>query len=125
MKALTIKQPYASLIVNGYKRVEFRTWKTNYRGKILIHAGLSSDKESLNNFESYNLEYVKGAIIGEADIVDCVLIDDKLDKKLREENFLVYGKNHVGQYAWMLDNMIKYKDPIYKKGKLGLWNCEE
>ena len=38
-KALTIKQPYASLIVEGIKDIENRTWKTNYRGRILIHAG--------------------------------------------------------------------------------------
>lgn len=124
MKALTIKQPYAALIINGYKKIEFRSWKTNYRGKILIHAGLSVDKESLNNFKKYNLEYVKGAVIGKADIADCILIDEKLDKKLREENPLIYRKNHVGQYAWLLDNIIKYKNPIYKKGKLGLWKCD-
>ncbi len=33
MKGLTIKEPWASLIVNGYKKYEFRSWKTNYRGE--------------------------------------------------------------------------------------------
>ena len=37
MKALTIKEPWATLIIEGYKEYEFRSWKTNYRGKILIH----------------------------------------------------------------------------------------
>ena len=41
MKVLTIKQPYASMIVNNYKKYEFRSWKTKYRGKLLIHAGAS------------------------------------------------------------------------------------
>ena len=48
MKVLTIKQPWASLIMLGYKRFEFRSWKTNYRGKLLIHAGQGIDKEKLN-----------------------------------------------------------------------------
>ena len=39
MKAITIKQPFASLIAAGLKEYEFRTWKTKYRGEILIHAG--------------------------------------------------------------------------------------
>lgn len=39
MKAITIKQPWATLIAKGYKEYEFRTWKTKYRGDILIHAG--------------------------------------------------------------------------------------
>ena len=42
MKALTIKEPWATLIIDGYKKYEFRSWKTNYRGKLLIHAGMSS-----------------------------------------------------------------------------------
>lgn len=45
MKALTIKEPWATLIIEGYKEYEFRSWKTNYRGKILIHAGKSIDKK--------------------------------------------------------------------------------
>ena len=41
MKVLTIKQPFASLIANGYKEYEFRTWKSSYRGELYIHAGNS------------------------------------------------------------------------------------
>ena len=82
MKALTIKQPWASLIINEYKKYEFRSWKTNYRGKILIHAGLSIEKETVNKLKDYSLEYIKGAIIGEAEIVDCILVDSKFNKEL-------------------------------------------
>ena len=48
MKTLTIKQPWASLIIDGYKKYEFRSWKTNYRGKLLIHAGASIDKNEIS-----------------------------------------------------------------------------
>ena len=50
MKCLTIKQPWASLIIDGYKKYEFRSWKTNYRGKIFIHAGKNLEKDMLNRF---------------------------------------------------------------------------
>ena len=43
MKGLTIKEPWATLITEGYKEYEFRTWKTKYRGDILIHAGKGID----------------------------------------------------------------------------------
>ena len=123
MKVLTIKQPWASLIVNGYKKYEFRSWKTNYRGKILIHAGLSLEKTMVNRFNEYNLEYVYGAIIGEAELTDCILVDQNFNNELREINPLVYAKsNHVEKYAWKLDNIKKYDNPIYIKGKLGLWS---
>lgn len=125
MKALTIKEPWATLIINGYKKYEFRSWKTNYRGKILIHAGLNIEKDMLQRFEEYNLEYSKGLIIGEVELVDCILVDEKLDKELRKTNQNVYGNNHINMYAWKLENIKKYKKPIKVKGKLGLWNYEE
>ena len=125
MKALTIKQPYASLIVNGYKEYEFRTWETNYRGKLLIHAGLTLEPPLLNKVESYNIEYTKGAIIGEVELTDCILVDETLDKKLRKLNPNIYANDHVNMYAWKLENIKKYDKPIYIKGKLGLWNYEE
>ncbi len=121
MKCLTIKQPWASLIVSGYKKYEFRSWKTKYRGKILIHAGMSLEKTYIDKVKEYNLEYIKGAIIGEAEIVDCILVDKNFDDYLKNENNIVYGKDHVGSYAWKLDNIKKYKEPIYVKGKLSLW----
>ncbi|MBQ2639926.1 MAG: ASCH domain-containing protein [Bacilli bacterium] len=123
MKTLTIKQPYASLIVNNHKKYEFRSWKTNYRGKILIHAGLSKDK-NINKFDNYNLDYIYGAIIGEAEIIDCILVDEVFNNKLCKEDKIIYGSDHIDEYAWKLENIKKYDKPIYVKGKLGLWNYD-
>ena len=64
MKGLTIKEPWASLIINGYKKYEFRSFKTNYRGKILIHAGLNLESDNALKFKDYNLNY--GFYINEA-----------------------------------------------------------
>ena len=50
MKTLTINQPFATLIVEGLKEYEFRTWKTNYRGEILIHAGKGVDKKAMKKY---------------------------------------------------------------------------
>ena len=66
MKAITIKQPFASLIAAGLKEYEFRTWKTKYRGEILIHAGKGVDKKAMKKFEHLNLEYPSGCIIAKA-----------------------------------------------------------
>ena len=125
MKVLTIKNPWAELIVKGYKEYEFRSWKTNYRGKILIHAGLNIEKDSLNKFKEYNLSYINGAIIGEAYITDCIKVDKVFDKNLRKIDNVVYGSNHESLYAWKLEKVKKYNNPIFIKGKLGLWNYEK
>lgn len=125
MKVLTIRNPWASLIVNGYKQYEFRSWKTNYRGKILIHSSANLEKNMLSRFSEYNLDYINGAIIGEAEITDCILVDNEFNKKLIEINPTVYGRsNHTETYAWKLENIKKYDKIIYIKGKLGLWNYE-
>ena len=126
MKVLTIREPWASLIINGYKMYEFRSWKTNYRGKILIHSGLNIENDMLDRFKDYNLDYVKGAIIGEADLIDCILVDKEFNNKLRKIDPIVYSKsNHTETYAWKLDNIKKYDEVVYIKGKLGLRNYDK
>lgn len=125
MKGLTIKEPWATLIIEGYKMYEFRSWKTKYRGKILIHAGATLEKDMVPRFTCYDLKYNCGYIIGEAELVDCVLVDEKFDKELKEINPIVYAKsNHVEKYAWKLENVVKYDKPILHKGQLGLWNYD-
>ena len=96
MKVLTIRNPWATLIVDGYKRYEFRGWKTNYRGRILIHSGLNIEKDMIPRFCDYNLNYINGAIIGEADLVDCILVDKKFNEELININPVVYVRsNHL------------------------------
>ena len=124
-KVLTIKEPWASLIINGYKKYEFRSWKTNYRGRVLIHAGKGKDNRVISDFDNYNLEYSNGEILGEVELVDCILVDEKFDKMLRGIDKKIYNNNHLGLYAWKLDNIEKYNKKIPIKGKLGLWNYEE
>lgn len=84
MKALSIKQPWASLIVHGFKQVENRTWSTRFRGDIWIHAGKSIDREAMADVQAGihpvtgaamlfgGIDFPTGGIIGRATIVDCV-----------------------------------------------------
>lgn len=127
MKALTIKQPFASLILEGLKEYEFRTWKTKYRGPILIHAGKGVDRKAMKKFEQYNLEYPVGAIIAKAEIEDVIYVDDEFRKMLKMKNPLVYSgvindENWEG-YAYKLKNIQK-QDPVIVNGQLGLWNFD-
>lgn len=125
MKVLTIKEPWATLIIDGYKMYEFRSWKTNYRGKILIHSGLSIENDMLSRFKDYNIHCSRGGIIGEAMLTDCVLVDEQFYKQLLEIDPVIYEKsNHSMKYGFKLENVKKYDNPIYVKGKLGLWNYD-
>lgn len=103
MKVIAIREPWASLIVNGYKKYEFRSWKTNYSGKILIHAGLTLERDNAFKFCDYNLNYSHGEIIGEAILTDCILVTKEFEDELYSINPLVYGKSeHARVYAWKL-----------------------
>ena len=128
MKAITIKQPYATLIAEGLKEYEFRTWKTKYRGEILIHAGKGVDQEAMKRFAHLNLEYPSGCIIAKATLADCVEIGDAMKSTLREKDFLVYqgiteDADWCG-YGFKLENVEK-TSPISVGGKLSLWECDK
>ncbi len=126
MKTLTIKQPFATLIAEGYKIYEFRTWKTKYRGEILIHAGKTIDKEALKRFSYLNLTYPLGKIIAKAKITDCVEIDDDMKEKLKKLDPIIYkgainkSKSAKKDYGFKLEN-IKKIEPIEAKGALSFW----
>lgn len=125
MKVLTIKQPWASLIINGYKRYEFRSWYTNYRGELLIHAGKSVDKEAMKRLEKYlDFDIPIGKIIGKVNITNCVKLDSNLKEELLNENSDIYKNSEVGSFGWQIEDVIKFDNPIEINGMLGLWNYD-
>jgi hypothetical protein len=72
MRVLTIRQPWAHLIVHGTKNIENRDWKTSYRGPVLIHAGLAVEKDGCERYKVDPARLKTGGIIGIAEIVGCV-----------------------------------------------------
>lgn len=125
MKVLTLKQPWATLVSEGIKEYEFRSWKTNYRGKVLIHAGAGIDKKEMERFKELNLKYPSKRIIAEVEIEDCLELDDKLNQKIISENNIAYGSKIRTGYAWKLKNVKKIKSNKEINGKLGLWNIDK
>ena len=127
MKVITVKQPFATLIAEGLKEYEFRTWKTKYRGDILIHAGKGIDKKAMKTYEHLNLEYPSGYIIAKVTITDCIYIDNNIRKLLKDKNSLVYygiiNDENWNGYGFKLENVEKIK-PIPMNGKLSLWNYD-
>ena len=125
MKAITIKQPFASLIAAGIKEYEFRTWNTKYRGDILIHAGKGIDSEAMKKYAHYGLEYPAGCLIAKAYLKDIIELNEDFKKTLKKENKDVYSWaiNYKEGYAFKLENIQKIK-PIIIKGQLGIWNYE-
>ncbi|MBN1989386.1 MAG: ASCH domain-containing protein [Bacteroidales bacterium] len=130
MNAITIKQPWAWLACNGIKPIENRTWKLpkKYFGqRILIHAGADKalDKMPLNSIysneqlkellflfteiELCKMTFAHGAIIGAAQITDCVTNHPS-----------VWAME--GYYHWVLEFPQLFSEPIPAKGKLSFWD---
>lgn len=181
MKALTLHQPWASLIAVGVKRIETRSWSTSYRGPLAIHAGLtycalihdddpegrlwSSGSHVLIEPKVGNEETWKhgnpfhrvplGAVVATCDLVDvvpilpddtvnpfehtpCITVDPSaLDNEAtyglltyyerdattgndrsREEPF---GDFTPGRFAWLLDNVVAFDEPVPARGRQQLW----
>ena len=126
MKVVSIKEPFASLITRGIKGIETRSWKTNYRGKILIHSSKTKQpiRENIKHLVDFDLTY--GYILCEAELTDCIYMTEEFIENLKKENYTEYlcGRYEVGRYAWVLKN-IKPIKPIEAKGQLGIWNYDK
>ena len=131
LKVLSLTDPHATLIRLGKKKIETRSFKTNYRGELYIHASSTKiPKEWKNNKELMNLikdnDLNFGYIICKCNLVDCVYMDKEfLDNIKKDKLEYLVGDYKLGRYAWILDDIEVLDRPIFAKGKLGIWNCEE
>lgn len=128
-KAISLHQPYAQLIAVGAKSYETRSWKTNYRGLIAIHAcskparwnehkRLVSSFKDLLNYK--DCEY--SAVVAIANLTDCIEMTEEFIAA-QSETELRCGDWQVGRYAWKLEN-LQILESVEAKGKQGLWNWE-
>lgn len=154
MRALTVCQPYPYLMFlpredPRWKGVENRTWRTTYRGPLLIHAGLSkryihavgrgySKSGNISDLfpqdEEYGIPLEKltlGAIIGQVDLVDCLSLKRGPHRQFNDPTALrryswLFGHRHVeGPVCWILANPRKFVEPIPFRGAQGLFNVPE
>ena len=126
MKVLTIKQPWATLIMQGDKRFEFRSWQTKYRGELLIHAGKGIDKEAMKRLSKYLPENIpSGKILGKVKLADCIKMSPEFKEMLLKENKDIYTKSSFEEkYGWQVTDVEEFKVPIEAKGHLSLWDYE-
>ena len=131
MKVLSIRQPWATLIMAGQKDIENRTWRTHERGHIAIHAcsnfnGLfNAERKKVvrlckaQGFDDLALkleslehrDYPFGAILGTAELFDCVDFND--------------SPWFTGPFGFRLRDIRPLKRPMPIKGMLGLWTLPE
>jgi hypothetical protein len=119
MKALSLKQPYAELVVSGKKTIELRKWNTNFRGEFLIHASKIPDNEAMKKFGFANLPF--GFIVGKAELID-------VKHYANESELMKDSDKHLaglgwGDFGFILNNAERI-EPISAKGKLNFWDFD-
>lgn len=116
MKVLSLKQPFAELVISGKKTIELRNWNTKFRGKFLVHASLVPDKNAMVKFGFKGLPL--GQIIGEVELIEVKKYKTQEEHKKDKDKHL--ADDSWGQYGFVLMN-AKRMLPIDAKGKLSFW----
>jgi hypothetical protein len=138
IKALSLWQPWASLIALGLKHYETRSWSTSYRGLLAIHAAKRPVKPSevegtdieaalLRKGEHYD-RLPLGAVLCIVRLTDVVPVEQVIalaatDYRVKNEE-LHYGNYAPGRYAWHMDLIRVAPEPVPARGAQGLWTWE-
>lgn len=119
MKVLSLKQPFAELILQRKKEIELRKWNTNFRGEFLIHSSKVPDEKNMKKFGFDKLPC--GFILGKANLVDVKKYDND-GEFLKDKNLHLADKSWGG-YGFILDN-VRRIEPIPAKGQLNFWEFD-
>ncbi|MGI0133981.1 MAG: ASCH domain-containing protein [Candidatus Micrarchaeaceae archaeon] len=121
MKCLSLKQPFAELLVSGRKTIELRMWNTKYRGPFLVHASGNTDMEACKSLGMDPDALPRRVVVGKATIYDVK------EYKSRDEFLADKGKHLAtdeysgSRYGFLIRDAVKFDKPIPMPGKLGLF----
>ena len=125
MLAITLWQPWATLVAIGVKTIETRSWGTSYRGPLAIHAS----KRDLAYHEMILFQDLLagvimplGKIVATCELVDVQRIDHSWAHLSHLERRL--GDFSIGRYAWFLGPVELVDPPVPARGSQGLWNWD-
>jgi hypothetical protein len=148
MKALSLKQPWAELVLQGKKKIEIRKWNTHFRGEFLLHASKIPDQDAMKKFGFYqnsekdktqirkkpnniphkNISTPKvsnlplGSIVGKAVLVE--VKNYKNEQDFQKDKSLHLATQEFGSYGFILKNVERLK-PIKCKGSLNFWEFKD
>jgi len=133
MKALTLHQPWATLVAIGAKRIETRSWSTQYRGPLLIHAAERSPASVINHepfYQALKFRVIpRGAVLAVVNLIDVIPTEDMAfvsnplnpDGQEAVETERAFGDFTRGRFAWILSAPFEFDTPIPMKGARKLW----
>ncbi len=117
MRALSLWQPWASMLVRGDKTVETRWWSTRYRGPILVCAAKRFDDENAHRDPRPQATYPLGMALGYVELYNVRYMQpgDAPHACIDYE---------PARYSWLTRNAVTLRDPFRVKGQQGLWSVD-
>jgi ASCH domain len=116
--ALSIRQPWAELILRGVKTIEIRTWSDLYRGDLYVHTGKMADGYKILDYNMADI--FRGGYVGIVELV-AILSFTPENWRLWQKKHLSDHPFHPGTYAWILRNPRRFERPLPAPGKLRLY----
>lgn len=129
LTCLSVRQPWASLLLSGEDWCENRSWMTDYRGPLWIHAAGKVETAECERWGIDPRGLMTSAVLGGVELLDIRDVDD-LDAalpalmKAHHLNRQTGPEFIVGDYCWIVGSPRQLKTPVPAKGKLGLWRLE-
>lgn len=149
MKAISLWQPWATLVAIGAKKIETRSWSTSYRGPLAIHAATWKPDDAAEDVWSYALnagfglelaefarDLPRGVVLATCELVNvdpvwrpsCRCLSVALgaveDCRLHGKHEGHFGNFAHGRFAWLLANVVPLDPPVPARGRQQLWNWE-
>lgn len=123
MKALSFRQPWAELILQGRKTMDLRTMNTHHRGLLAIHASQTVEEEACWEHELNPENLDRGGVVGVVEVVGVVPLDEAAYEAEREAH-LAGRRYKEGLYGWKLANPRRLPKMVVMAGRMGLFNVE-
>lgn len=138
MKAITLHQPWASLVAAGWKEVETRSWSTPYRGPLAIHAGKKRDRYGRELWQHVYSNIGQpafddlpfGVIVATCQLAAVFRTEHVLSREIHYrpvrgwDTETGFGNYSLGRFAWILKEIVPVDPPIPAHGWQQLWNWE-
>jgi hypothetical protein len=148
MRALSLSQPWATLVAIGAKKFETRSWPTTYRGPLAIHAakGWTAEDRGLLLVEPFcsaldqardlwGQSTPRGVIVAVCELTGCFATSREGSPWIEypfaglrlppEEPEASFGDYSPGRFAFRLENVRPFDKPVPARGMLGLWEWKE
>lgn len=123
MKALSFRQPWAELILQGRKTLDLRTYPTHYRGPLAIHAAKTIEREACLKHGLDPEALATGGIVGLAELVDVRPLS-QADYDNRQAEHLAGRSYREGMHGWLLRDPQRLPELIPAPGRMSLFNVE-